>query len=1100
MRSKTFLVLAALGMAACGSSESPPVPPPTYSIAGTVSGAVASGVTVALAGASSATTTTATNGTYSFAGLANGTYTVTPSLAGHTFTPTSATVVLNGSDFTGQNFTAVAASHGISGAVSGAVTSGVSIALSGAASRATTTDSSGNYSFTGLANGTYTVTPSIAGYSFSPASISVTVSGGSQTGKNFTATALTYGISGAVSGSVLSGVTVTMSGSASRTTTTDASGNFAFTGLTNGSYGVAPSLTGYSFSPTSRVATVNGADVTAVNFVASGIVGPTYAISGTVSGAVAAGVTVTLGGAASGTAVTDSSGAFAFASLANGNYTVTPALAGYSFAPVNASVTVNGADVTGRNFVASVVTHGISGAVSGAVVAGVTVTLTGAASRTTATDGSGNYAFTGLSGGSYTITPTLAGYSFSPTSLAATVSGADVTGKNFTSALLAIYAISGTVSGSVASDVTVTLSGTASGTTTTGAGGTYSFGSLTNGSYTVTPTRSNYGFNPANRSVTVAGSSQSGQDFTSSAAATYSLSGTVTGPWVENVLVTLGGAATSTTRTNASGAYSFQGLYAGSYTVTPALAGYGYNPASPTVVISGASVTQGFLATPLVIPSSISGTVLYGGSRTGRVYVSAFDNGCMDCQADASTSLTAPGAYTLRGIRAGASFRVVAWRDTVGSGATNASDPIGVSNPVAVPYPQGDVTGVEVVMTDPTPPAPQTPTGLKVYPSDQGSVVFWNAMTNASGIETSTAYKIYWGTDALATNRTPVVVPASANAYMKGNLTNGDVLYYKMTSLVGTAESSPTAVFGPVTIGAIAGANVLTGSVTFGVPATGALFVGAFDMVAGTMRGVQISNPVSPQAYTITGIPSGNNYMVVAILDQNNTGYIGEGNPNNTNQAGTIAITGPTTRNVVLTGANADVFVITDHRLVAPGSHTYAVRTKALSQAKRAVAVTMYSGPDVLVPVNLGYNSYNFQSGQNWESTRPTVGATYGLKVWYSDGTTELKTGTLTTVLDSFATSLSVERSPSANVPTFHWAAPTTPPDSYNYQFQLWGSGANWYYPRRESMPSTQTSVWYNVDGNAYPTSLVTGSTYYWQIQVRDREENTASVEAVYVP
>ena len=60
--------------------------------------------------------------------------------------------------------------------------------LSGASSANTTTNASGDYTFTGLANGNYTVTPSKTGFTFSPTSLSQTVSGSDITGENFTAT------------------------------------------------------------------------------------------------------------------------------------------------------------------------------------------------------------------------------------------------------------------------------------------------------------------------------------------------------------------------------------------------------------------------------------------------------------------------------------------------------------------------------------------------------------------------------------------------------------------------------------------------------------------------------------------------------------------------------------------------------------------------------------------------------------------------------------------------------------------------------------------------------------------------------------------------
>jgi hypothetical protein len=76
----------------------------------------------------------------------------------------------------------------------------------------------------------------------------------------------TYSISGKVSGSA---ATLTLSGASSGQTKTDASGNYSFSGLANGTYLVAPSQSGYSFSPSTASRTINGANITGVNFTAS---------------------------------------------------------------------------------------------------------------------------------------------------------------------------------------------------------------------------------------------------------------------------------------------------------------------------------------------------------------------------------------------------------------------------------------------------------------------------------------------------------------------------------------------------------------------------------------------------------------------------------------------------------------------------------------------------------------------------------------------------------------------------------------------------------------------------------------------------------------
>jgi hypothetical protein len=145
---------------------------------------------------------------------------------------------------------------------------GVTITLTGAASATTTTNSSGNFTFANLIAGSYTVTPSESGYTFSPSSQSVTISDANVTGIDFGATPPpTWSISGSIApASDGAGALITLGGAASATTTANASGNYAFSNLLNGTYSLTPSKSGYTFSPTLQTVTIAGANATAPPF------------------------------------------------------------------------------------------------------------------------------------------------------------------------------------------------------------------------------------------------------------------------------------------------------------------------------------------------------------------------------------------------------------------------------------------------------------------------------------------------------------------------------------------------------------------------------------------------------------------------------------------------------------------------------------------------------------------------------------------------------------------------------------------------------------------------------------------------------------------
>jgi stage V sporulation protein SpoVS len=225
--------------------------------------------------------------------------------------------------------------------------------------------------------------------------------------------------------------------------------------LANGNYTVTPSHAGYTFNPTSQAVTVNGANVTGLNFAATA--NPTFNISGTLSPTTGgSGATVTLSGAAAATTIADAAGNYTFTGLINGNYVVTPSHTGYTFSPAIQAVTINGANVTGINFTATLApTFSIAGTLSPTTGgSGATVTLSGPAAATTIADAAGNYTLTGLLNGTYTVTPTNTGFSFTPATQNVTINTANVTGVNFTATAQVVHSVALSWTASTTSTVT----------------------------------------------------------------------------------------------------------------------------------------------------------------------------------------------------------------------------------------------------------------------------------------------------------------------------------------------------------------------------------------------------------------------------------------------------------------------------------------------------------------------------------------------------------------------------------------------------------------------------------------------------------------------
>jgi predicted outer membrane repeat protein len=393
------------------------------------------------------------------------------------------------------------------------------------AGRGATPDSSGYYNFDHIAEGQHVLVATSVAYSFTPLSRDVTVSDADVTGQDFTGTPLS--LSGRIStsgGAALSGVSVALSrtdGGAlppgvSSPVMTNSAGYYTFKNLLYGSYIVTPTLNRYAMNPQSKTVIMDSGSVSGQNFIGR----PTSTIAGHISdgsGAAIANASVTL--ASSGAspvvtshATTDSSGSYAFQNVPEGTYTITPSLAGYNFNPTIRSVSVQGVDLSGQDFVASR-GHNIAGRVStssGVAMPGVTVQLD--SSVTTTTNSAGYYTFTNVVSGNHTLTPIKSGTIFTPANKTVAVTNVDVTGQNF------IGASGYTVTGRIATSSGAALAGVAvqldSGpTVTTNSAGYFTINNVTNGSHTITPSKNGLTFTPVNKTVNVNGANVAGQNF-----------------------------------------------------------------------------------------------------------------------------------------------------------------------------------------------------------------------------------------------------------------------------------------------------------------------------------------------------------------------------------------------------------------------------------------------------------------------------------------------------------------------------------------------------------------------------------------------------------
>ncbi|NLO05589.1 MAG: hypothetical protein GX131_07130, partial [candidate division WS1 bacterium] len=246
---------------------------PTFEIRGTITDGDGNAMPGIQVGAGTVSATTDGNGAYRLQGLTAGDYTVTPTKAEHVFDPVSRDVTV-GPDASDIDFTGSLMTYSVSGRVTLAGVGLEGVRVSAGTGTDVTTDADGLYEITGLPNGVYTVQCALDrngdGFedcTYTPQTRTASVESADLPGVNFTATAVTYSISGTISdnsGNRLAGVTVS---DGTRSAITNEAGQFTVSGVPASTVTLTPTKSGLAFDPETREVTVPP-DTTGNNFTA----------------------------------------------------------------------------------------------------------------------------------------------------------------------------------------------------------------------------------------------------------------------------------------------------------------------------------------------------------------------------------------------------------------------------------------------------------------------------------------------------------------------------------------------------------------------------------------------------------------------------------------------------------------------------------------------------------------------------------------------------------------------------------------------------------------------------------------------------------------
>ncbi len=431
------------------------------------------------------------------------------------------------------------------------------------------TDRNGNYSASVDYGFSGTVTPRREGYTFEPAERQYTELVSAQPNEDYTATVMTYTISGNadIDGVEMRGLP--------GNPVTDASGyysasvDYGFTGR------VTPTKEGYSFNPASKTYSKVTSDKSNEDYTAK-------VKMLTISGK--AGMEGVVMNGLPGNPVTVRGGAYKATVEYGWSGTVIPEKEGYTFSPDNKPYGYLTADQTNENYTATEITYTISGSIGeqGVVMNGLP--------GNPVSDRAGIYSAIVRYGFSGTVTPRREGYSFNPPARQYDDVISDMANEDYT-ATLAEHIISGTIisdRGPV-EDVFV-VADMGGGNSTTDASGRYELPVDYGWKGTITPTKEGYTFAPVNKRYPSVTRDQTNQNYTGNVLM-FTLSGSmiIAGTPIDGVSMTASEGGGSDT-TDSKGEWAIKVPYGWTGEVTAIKEGFEFTPSS----VPYTNVTQNY--------------------------------------------------------------------------------------------------------------------------------------------------------------------------------------------------------------------------------------------------------------------------------------------------------------------------------------------------------------------------------------------------------------------------------------------------------------------------------------------------------------------------